>query len=236
MLYPGDGLKREIKEKIWRFRLWVSNKIWRGKTPDEIMAKRGKLFLLIGFSLIGIFGLYRYFFGGFLLPNFELIIPTIVVMGSVSFYVGASPRWKVFYRYFGVLAIISYLAIVSLMFGFNWINIFVGSGFIFAWLIATRNKISFFDDFKKLVFSTTITAAIAILLFDFWTGIIGTSLTMGVSYWAAFIGQIPFTMYHLASLIFIPPLLGLGKMLVRVRVPVKVGVATRARENIRRRN
>lgn len=215
-------MREEIREKIWRLRLWVTNKLWRGKSPDEIMAKRGKLFVFIGFSLIGIFALYRYYVGAFFLPNFELIIPTLVVTGSFSFYLGGSKRWGIIYRYFGVLAIISYLAIVSAMFGLKWINIFVGSGFVFAWLLAMRNKLSMFDEFKKLLWRTTLTAAIAILLFDFWTGIIGSSLTMGMSLWTAFLGQIPFTMYHLASLLFIPPLVGLGKLLVRVKVPVPV--------------
>lgn len=87
-----------------------------------------------------------------------------------------------------------------------------------------RNKLSMFDRFKKLLFRTTLTVAIAIILFDVWTGIIGTPLTGLVSFWAAFIGQIPFTLYHLCSLVFVPPLVGLGKLLVKVKVPVPVSV------------
>jgi hypothetical protein len=44
----------------------------------------------------------------------------------------------------------------------------------------------------------------------------------------AFLGQIPFTLYHLASLIFVPPLVGLGKLMVKVKVPVPVAVKVRA--------
>jgi hypothetical protein len=85
-----------------------------------------------------------------------------------------------------------------------------------------RNKLSMFDKFKKLLWRTTLTAAIAIILFDVWTGLVGSSLTMGGSLWIVFLGQIPFTLFHLASLVFVPPLVGLGKLLVRVKVPVPV--------------
>jgi hypothetical protein len=41
---------------------------------------------------------------------------------------------------------------------------------------------------------------------------------------AVFLAQIPFTLYHFASLIFIPPLVGLGKAMVKVKVPIQVAV------------
>jgi hypothetical protein len=81
-----------------------------------------------------------------------------------------------------------------------------------------------FDKFKTLLGRTILTAAISIIIFDIWTGLIGHTITTGTSLWAAFIGQIPFTFYHLASLIFIPPLVGLGKMLVKIKIAAPVAI------------
>lgn len=200
----------------------ISEKIWGGKTPDELLSKRYKLFVLMGIFLIGAFALYRYLVGIAFLPNFEWIIPVLVVTGSFSLHCGPSKFWRIVTRYFGILAVISAFIVWFIMFGILPIHAFVWSGFVFAWLLALRNKLSMFDKFKTLVGQSVLTAAIAILLFDFWTGIIGWTLTFGVSVEMAFIGQIPFTFYHLCSLVFVPPLVGLGKLLVKVKVPVAV--------------
>ncbi len=187
-----------------------------------MLSKRFKIFVFIGIFLIGMFAVYRYFIGITFLPNFEWIIPVLVVTGSFSLYCGPSKFWRIVTRYFGVLAVISAFIVWFIMYGILPIHAFVWSGFIFAWLLAMRNKLSMFNKFKKLLWRTTLTAAIAIILFDVWTGLIGSSLTMGGSLWIVFLGQIPFTLFHLASLVFVPPLVGLGKLLVRVKVPVPV--------------
>ncbi|MFQ6130356.1 MAG: hypothetical protein ACE5OT_06120, partial [Candidatus Hadarchaeaceae archaeon] len=134
------------------------------------------------------------------------------------------------------LAVISAFIVWFIMYGILPIHAFVWSGFIFAWLLAMRNKLSMFDKFKKLLWCTTLTAAIAIILFDVWTGLVGSTLTMGESLWIVFLGQIPYTLYHLTSLVFVPPLVGLGKMLVRVKisVPVAVAAGTGVRTSIKR--
>ncbi len=223
------------KGKITSMRLRISEKIWGGRTPEEVLSKRYKLFVFLGIFLIGMFAVYRYFIGIYFLPNFEWIIPVLVVTGSFSLYCGQSKFWRLVTRYFGALAVISAFIVWFIMFGILPIHAFVWSGFVFAWLLGTRNKLSLFDKFKTLVWRTTLTAAIAILLFDFWTGIIGFPLTTGVSLWVAFIGQIPFTLYHLTSLVFVPPLVGLAKLLVKVKVPVPVAVPVGGRVRVRER-
>ncbi len=182
------------------------------------------------------FAVYRYFIGITFLPNFEWIIPVLVVTGSFSLYCGPSKFWRIVTRHFGVLAVISAFIVWFIMYGILPIHAFVWLGFIFAWLLAMRNKLSMFDKFKKLLWRTTLTAAIAILLFDVWTGLVGHTLTTGVSLWVAFLGQIPFTLYHLASLVFVPPLVGLGKVLVKVKVaaPVAVRAGVRVASSERR--
>lgn len=221
---------------ITKVRRKIAEKIWGGRAPDEVLSKRYKIFVFIGIFLIGMFALYRYFIGITFLPNFEWIIPVLVVTGSFSLYCGPSKFWRIVTRYFGVLAVISTFIVWFIMFGILPIHAFVWSGFIFAWMLAMRNKLSMFNKFKKLLWRTTLTAAIAIILFDVWTGLIGSSLTMGGSLWIVFLGQIPYTLFHLVSLVFVPPLVGLGKMLVRVKISVPVAVAAGARVRARIKN
>lgn len=204
----------------------ITQKIWGGRTPGEILSKRFKIFVLLGIFLIGISKLL--YLAGITFPNLELVIPALVVIGSFSLYCGGTKFWRGLTRYFGAVALISIFLIDLGFWGFRTIYVFTWSGFIICWLLALRNKLSMFDRFKTLLWRTTLTAAVAILLFDVWTGIIGTPLTGLVPFWAAFIGQIPFTLYHLCSLIFVPPLVGLGKLLVRVKVKVPVPVPVRA--------
>ena len=210
--------------RITKVRIKIAEKIWGGRTPDEVLSKRYKLFVFLGIFLIGMFAVYRYFIGVTFLPNFEWIIPVLVVTGSFSLYCGPSKFWRTVTRYFGILAVISAFIVWFIMFGIRPIHAFVWFGFIFGWLLAMRNKLSMFDKFKTLVSQTMITTALAIIFFDMFTGVIGWSLTHGVSVWVAFIGVIPFTFYHLTSLIFVPPLVGLGKLLVKIKIPVPVAV------------
>lgn len=97
------------------------------------------------------------------------------------------------------------------------------------------NKLSMFDKFKKLLWRTTLTAAVGILIFDIYTAS-GWALVSGTGLVTVFLAQIPFTLYHFCSLIFVPPLVGLGKAMVKVKIPVPVAVSVggkvRVRENI----
>ena len=205
----------------------LAYKLFGGETSERVLAKRIKIFVLIGIVFIAISKLL-YMRGLMPFPNFELIVPTLVVIGSFSLYCGGAKSWRYLTRYFGIIALVSVFLIDLAFWGLLPIYVFTWSGFILCWLIGLKNKLSMFDKFKTLLGRTLLTAAIAIIIFDIWTGLIGHSLTTGASLWAAFLGQIPFTLYHLASLIFVPPLVGLGKLMVKVKVPVPVAVKVRA--------
>lgn len=216
---------------ITRVRRKIAEKIWGGRTPDEVLSKRFKIFVLIAIFLIAISKpLYA---SGVTFPNFELITVTIVVVGSFSLYCGPTKFWRRVTQYFGVMVLAAIFIIDITIWGFHSIYLFTWSGFIIIWIWAMRNKLSTFDKFKKLLWRTTLTAAAAIIIFDIYTGIIGWSLLGGAGLLTAFLGQIPFTLYHLCSLIFVPPLVGLGKAVVRVKVPVLVAVAAKRRVGVR---
>lgn len=91
-----------------------------------------------------------------------------------------------------------------LLWSFRIIQLFVWSGFLLAWWLGMRHRLSMFGRLKDLLGPTLITTALAILLFDVWTGIIGWTLVQGVPLWVAFVGQVPFTLYHLTSFLFRP--------------------------------
>ena len=190
------------------------------------MAARIKLFVLIGAVLIAVSKLL-YHQGIMPFPNFELIIPTLVVVGSFSLYVGPTKQWRYITRYFGIIALISVFLIDLGIWGFQPIYAFTWSGFILCWIIGLRNKLSMFDRFKKLLWRTSITTAVAVLIFDVWTAF-GSWLGWGAKSLsglaAVYLAQIPFTLYHLASLAVVPPLVGLAKLMVKVKVPVPVTV------------
>ncbi|MGQ9788243.1 MAG: DUF6580 family putative transport protein [Candidatus Hadarchaeaceae archaeon] len=197
-----------------------------GKTTEQNLAKRFKILVLVAVGLIAISKLL-YLGGAMPFPNLELIIPTIVVIGSLSLYCGNSKSWNRLVKYFGIIALISvYLADMA-FWGPNPIYAFTWSGFLIVWLVSMKNKLSAFDRFKKLLYKTTLTAAVGILIFDVWTAF-GCWLGWGeksiAGLIAIYLAQIPFTLYHLASLVFVPPLLGLGKLMMKVRVPVSVAV------------
>lgn len=220
--------------RITRVRRKIAEKIWGGRTPSEVLSKRFKLFVFIGIFLIAISKLL--YVSGVTFPNFELIIPTLVVIGSFSLYCGSTKFWRGLTRYFGIIAIASVFIVDLALWGFHKIYIFTWSGFIICWLLGMRNKFSMFDKFKKLLWRTTLTAAAAIIIFDIYTAF-GWATVTGAGLGAIFLAQIPFTLYHLCALIFIPPLLGLGKLMVKVKVPVQVAVSAgsqvRARERTR---
>jgi len=216
---------------ITRVRRKIAEKIWDGRTPDEVLSKRFKIFVLIAIFLIVISKpLYA---SGVTFPNFELIIVTLVVVGSFSLYCGPTKFWRRVTRYFGVIVLAAIFIIDIALWGFHSIYLFTWTGFLIIWIWAMRNKLSTFDKFKKLLWRTTLTAAAAIIIFDIYTGIIGWSLLGGAGLLTAFLGQIPFTLYHLCSLIFVPPLVWLGKAVVRVKVPVLAPVAAKRRVGVR---
>lgn len=214
----------------------ISERIWGGRSSDEVLAKRFRIFVLLGIFLIGMSKLlYRV---GITFPNLELIIPTLVVIGSFSLYCGPTKFWRGLTRYFGIIALVSIVLIDLGIWGLRPIYVFTWSGFIIAWLFGMRNKLSMFNKFKKSLWHTTLTAAIAILAFDIWTCFgswLGWYPKTLIGLVTAYIAQIPFTLYHLCSLAFVPPLVGLGKLMVRVKVPVAVAVKrdVRVQEHIR---
>lgn len=228
----------KIKKKFMDFRIWLSRKIWYGKNPDETLAKRFKLFVLVGIALIVSSKLL--FFAGATVPNIELIIPTLVVVGAFSLYAGRSERWSKFTRYFGILVLPAVFVIDTILSGLKMIYLFTWPGFAIAWYIGTRKDLNFMDDYKDITIGATISAAIAILVFDLFTAMgcwliwSWRSLTLG-SLYAVLIAQIPFTFWHLGSLIFIPPLAGLGKMMTRVKVKVPAATKASSKTKARRR-
>ena len=204
----------------------ISEKIWGGRTPAEVLSKRFKIFVLITIVLAGMSKLL--YLKGILPANVELIIPCLVVVGSLSLYCGPTKFWRRATRYFGLLVLVT-IAIVDLVFwGPHSIFVFTWSGFIVCWLLAMRHKLSMFDKFKSLLWRTTLTAAAAIIVFDFFTGVFGWSLVTGGGLVTVFLSQIPFTLYHLCSLLFVPPLVGLAKAMVKVKVPVPVAIAVKS--------
>ena len=208
----------------------LAYKLFGGETSERVLAKRIKIFVLIGIVFIAISKLL-YLRGLMPFPNFELIVPTLVVIGSFSLYCGSTKSWRYLTRYFGIIALVSVFIIDLCFWGLQPIYVFTWSGFIVCWVIGLQNKLSMFDRFKKLLYRATLTAAVAILIFDVWTAF-GSWLGWGekslAGLAAIYLAQIPFTLYHLASLIFVPPLVGLGKLMVKVKVPVPVAVKVRA--------
>ncbi len=221
-----------VKRQLNEFRFWLTRKLWRGKNPDEILAKRFKIFVIIGISLIAVSKLL--YLSGITIPNIELITPTLVIIGAFSLYTGSSRRWSKINRYFGFLALASVFSIDVIFWGFRTIYLFTWPGFLICWIIGMKKDFSFFDKFSNLAVEATFTAAIAIVFFDvftaFGTWALWRPITLTALY-EVYIAQIPFTLYHLGSLIFVPPLVGLGKMMNRVKV--RVPVATREAERIR---
>jgi hypothetical protein len=200
--------------------------------PERVLARRVKIFVLIGVVLI-IFNklvLSRYGF-----PNFELIIPTLVVIGCFSLPCGGSKFWRYLTRYFGVIALLSIILLDVVGWGLHPIYAFTWPGFLICWMFAMRMKISPFGRFRAVLYRATFTAAVAILMFDVFTAFGAwmlwyprTLAGLGLAYLA----QAPFTLYHLTSLVFVPPLVVLGKALLKV--PIATPVAVRARAGVKK--
>lgn len=199
-------------------------KLWGVGAPERVLAKRIKLFILFGVLFVAVSKLL--YLGGVTFPNFELIIPTLVVVGCFSLPVGSRGSWRFLTRYFGVIALASVFFIDICFWGFKSIYVFTWSGFIICWLLGMRNKLSMFGRFTRLLYRTTLTAAVAIIAFDIYTAF-GWAMLTGAGLTAVFIAQLPFTLYHLSSLVFVPPLVGLAKAMVKVKVQVPVAVSVK---------
>jgi len=130
-------------------------------------------------------------------------------------------------RYFGVAALVSVFLVDLWVWGFRPIYAFTWSGFIICWFFAARKKLFMFGRFKHMLWHAALTTAIAVLIFDIYT-CFGWAFLTGArtlaEFAAVFLAQIPFTLYHLFSLAFVPPLVWLAKILIRVKVPVSAAV------------
>jgi hypothetical protein len=210
--------------------------LFRSENPEQTLSKRIMLFAIIATTLVVINKLVLSQFGP--LPNFEMIIPAICVIGCFSLPAGKGKR-RYLTRYFGIVAVIAIGLLDIWGWGFNSIYAFTWSGFLICWLLSMRKKLSIFGRFKSLLYHATLTATVAILVFDVWT-CFGTwafwypKTLAGLT--VAFLAQIPFTLYHLSSLVFIPPLVGLGKLMAKVplQVPVAIKARTKVGQPIRR--
>lgn len=197
----------------------VIKKLWFGKKPEEVLAKRFKIFILISIALIAL-SKYLYMID-LTIPNLETIIPTLVVMGSFSVFT-RSRRLSKIKKYFGFIALASVFITDMVFWGFRPIYLFTWPGFILAWLIGKRSDFSFLDNTKEIMFGASLDTASSILFFDVFTAF-GTWL-----FWhpmtlrslvKVYMLQVPFTLYHLSSLIFVFPLVMTVKVLTRAEVP-----------------
>ena len=227
----------KVTEKLQNFRFRVAEKIWYAKTEGETFAKRFKLFVV--FCAVLIAASKFLYASGLTIPNMELIIPALVVVGAFGLHVGSSERWNKATKYFGLLALLTVFVVDVSLWGFRRIYLFTWPSFILIWFLAKRKDLSFMDDFSDVAVDATLTTAILILVYDvitaFGTWVLWGSLSVG-SLLGVFMGQIPFTLYHMSSLLFVPPLVALGKTMtkVRVRVASPVKTATRNRSRMRR--
>ena len=209
----------------------VAFKLFGGENPESVLAKRIKIFVLIGIVFVVLNKLTLSRFGP--LPNFEIIIPTLVVIGSFSLYSGENKFWRCLTRYFGIVALISIFLVDLYFWGFHPIYAFTWSGFAICWGLGMFKKLSMFGRYQSLLYHTMLRVAIAILFFDIFTAfgwwmLTSSTLTFSTLI-AVFLAQVPFTLYHFSSLIFVPPLVGLAKVLAKVpvKIPVAVGVRTK---------
>jgi hypothetical protein len=174
--------------------------------------------VMVGF--ITLFAALRRWKGLSFLPNFEWVLPTVMVLGSLS-----RPK-------FGILAVLMAQALWTLLYGPKPIQLFTCSGFALVWILALRRRSSPFASFRKLLGTSLLTCAVGIILYDFWTGVVGWSLLGYAGLYASLLGQIPFTLYHLCSLAFVPPLLAVAKLTLRVRVPVPLVLPTKIKSRV----
>jgi hypothetical protein len=161
---------------------------------------------------------------GRLLPNFELVIPVIIVFGCFS------NSWK-----FPVIVLPAVAILDVLGWGFSPVYIFTWSGFIICWLFLSRRAFNPFSSTPRIIRSSLMATLKAILLFDvytaFWCWPLWYPRTLA-GLLSAYFNQIPFTLYHLLSLVFVPPLAIVGKRIIRVPMEMKIPVSTSAKVGV----
>ncbi|MEM2908522.1 MAG: DUF6580 family putative transport protein [Candidatus Hadarchaeales archaeon] len=193
-------------------------------TPEKALSERVKILSVACLALIVFNKLVLSKFG---IPNLELIIPALVVAGGFSLTITGRRGPSVLC--YGAAAISAIGLLDILGWGLHPIYVFTWPGFLMAWFLATRKGLPIFERFGHLARRAIVTAALAILAFDVWTALGAwilwypkTPSGLAMTYFL----QVPFTLYHLASLVFVPPLVGLGKALVRIKVPIAVAART----------
>jgi hypothetical protein len=189
--------------------------------PVMKFEQRAMAFMSAMMCFLGLFAVLRVRKGLSFLPNFEWILPTLIVLGSL------------FPFEFGILALVFVQVLWTLLYGPKPIQIFTCSGFALVWFLARKRYLSPFGSLRKLIGQSLLTSAAGILLYDFWTGVLGWSLLGQASLYTSLLGQIPFTIYHLSSLVFVPPLVTLAKLTVRTKIPIVVPVPARTKVRMR---
>lgn len=228
------NLFRSVKNSLYSLRLWLSEKLWYGEDMGETFDKRFEIFVIIGIALIAVSKIL--YVKGLTVPNLELIIPTLAVIGIFSLQFRGDGTWYSVDKYLGVFALVAVFLLDMLIWGPKKIYLFTWPAFIACWFLAKKKNLSFRGKFKEIAIDATLATAFLIILYDvttaFGTWLLWGSMGLG-SLLGVYTGQIPFTLYHLSSLIFVPPLVALGKVMTRVRqrsaVPQGVKVAQKVK-------
>lgn len=226
---------RKVGRRFQDLRFWIAEKVWYAKTQGGTFAKRFKLFVVLCVAFIAVSKIL--YLSGVTVPNLELIIPALVVVGAFAMHTGSSEKWSKLNEYFGIIALVSVFIIDTLVWGLRPIYLFTWPAFIGVWYLAKRKDLSFMDKFSDIAFEATLTAAFLIIAYDvftaFGTWLLWGGFSMG-SLLGVYLGQITFTLYHLGSLFFVPPLVALGKRMTRVKIRASVPIKRKIRRRVRR--
>lgn len=223
-----------MRKKIKGIRFLISKKLWFGETAGQTFIKRFKLFVIICASLVVISKLL--FFSGFTIPNLELIIPVLVVVGAFTVHTGHEEKWSKLNKYFGIITLSGVFLTDMVIWGPRPIYMFTWPSFLAVWLFSNGKDLSFMDDYSETVSDASFLTAFSILFYDavtaFGVWILWNPLSLG-SLIGVYIAQIPFTIYHLSSLLFVPPLVYIGKKMTKVRVRAVVRVKEASSQRVR---
>lgn len=179
----------------------------------RVLRRRLRIFLLVFVSLTACSKLL--YLKGLLPPNVELVLPATVSFACLF----------PIHRHSLFLPLLLPVFLIDLLFwGPHRIYLFTWSGFFLCWILTKRYRCPF-ERLGRAMGKTLLASVQSILLFDFWTGIVGWSILTG-SLLSSVVGQLPFTMYHLLSVGFVPPLVLLAKLLLRIPIPVMVTIRT----------
>jgi len=186
---------------------------------EKRVYSRKNAILLISLALVVV---GKMLLSGRLFPNFELIIPVIIVFGCFS------DSWR-----FPALVLPAVAILDVVLWGFSPIYLSTWSGLLICWLFLSKGAFDPFSPTPRIVRSSLKATLKAILLFDIYTAFWCWPLwypRTATGLLLTYLNQIPFTLYHLLSLIFVPPLAVVGKRMIRV--PVEVSVSTSARVGV----